>query len=163
MALVAVVADTHLPRGSRRLPDECARRLAAADLVLHAGDLTSRAFLDELEALGPPVHVVAGNADEPVLRGRLPHVLVVEVEGARIGMTHVAGPARGREARLAVAFPGCEAVVYGHTHVPQAERVAGVWILNPGSPTERRRAPARSMLELDIREGRIWARPIELA
>jgi hypothetical protein len=90
-------------------------------------------------------------------------VLVVEVEGARIGMTHVAGPARGREARLAVAFPGCEAVVYGHTHVPQAERVAGVWILNPGSPTERRRAPARSMLELDIREGRIWARPIELA
>ena len=158
MALVAVVADTHLPRGSRRLPDECRHRLAAADLVLHAGDLTGRPFLDELLALGPPVHVVTGNADEPGLRGVLPAELVVEVDGVRIGMTHVPGPRAGREARLAARFPECDAVVYGHTHMPESTRYGGVWILNPGSPTERRRAPSRSLLTLEIAGGAITPR-----
>jgi putative phosphoesterase len=131
-------------------------RLRAADLVLHAGDLSSLAFLEELRALGPPVLAVRGNADEPALQALLPAQRVVDVEGARIGMTHVPGPAAGREARLAARFPGCDAVVYGHTHVAQAERVAGTWILNPGSPTERRRASAgRSMLELRVAAGRI--------
>jgi uncharacterized protein len=163
MALVAVVADTHLPRGTRRLPEECRHRLAAADLILHAGDLTGAAFLEELRGFGPPVHVVAGNADEPALRGALPEQLVVELERVRIGMTHVAGPTAGRQARLTGRFRGCDAVVYGHTHVPQAERHGGVWILNPGSPTERRRAPAHSMLELEVGAGRIRPRLIRLS
>lgn len=149
MTVVAVIADTHLPRGSRRLPDECVRRLETADLILHAGDFSEESMLAELERIAP-VAAVSGNADEPALRGRLPRERVVEVDGFRIGMAHDPGPAMGREARLARRFEGCDAVVYGHTHVPQVERFEGVWILNPGSPTERRRAPARSMLVLRV-------------
>jgi putative phosphoesterase len=153
--LVAVVADTHLPRGTRALPGACVDRLRAADLILHAGDLVAAGFLAELEALGPPVHAVYGNMDEPLLRERLPKQLVVEVEDVRIGMVHIAGPRAGREARLAARFPGCGAVVYGHTHVPQVDRLGEAWILNPGSPTERRRAPAHTMLELRVDGSRL--------
>ena len=93
--------------------------------------------------------------DEAALRESLPRDLVAETGGARIAMVHVAGPRAGREARLAARFPGCHAVVYGHTHVPQVAEHEGVWILNPGSPTERRSAPAHSMLELKIEAGAI--------
>ena len=152
---VAVIADTHLPRGSRRLPGACVERLRAADLILHAGDLVSLSFLDELRALGPPVAAVYGNMDTPDLKLLLPKQHFIEAAGARIGMVHIAGPRAGRESRLTARFPDCTAVVYGHTHVPQLEQVAGVWVLNPGSPTERRRAPMRSMLELRIARGEI--------
>jgi uncharacterized protein len=155
VTLVAVIADTHLPRGARRLPDACVERLRGADLVLHAGDFVSAAFLAELEALGPPVLGVHGNMDEPALKEALPRERVVEVGGARIGMVHIPGPRIGREARLADRFPGCQAVVYGHTHVPQVERVEEVWLLNPGSPTERRTAPGHSVLVLRVEDGAI--------
>ena len=148
--LAAVISDTHLPRGARRLPEACRERLQAADLILHAGDLVAASFLAELRALGPPVQAVYGNMDEPAVKAALPKELVVEVGEARIGMVHIPGPAAGREARLVGRFPGCDAVVYGHTHVPQVERFEGVWILNPGSPTERRRAPTHTMLELRV-------------
>ena len=148
--IVAILGDTHLPRGTRRLPDACVERLRAADLILHTGDHSSVASLEELRALGPPVHAVYGNADEPALRESLPKELVVEVGEARIGMAHVPGPRVGREQRLVARFPGCAAVVYGHTHVPEAELHEGVWILNPGSPTERRTSPAHTMLELAV-------------
>jgi putative phosphoesterase len=88
--------------------------------------------------------------DDPELASVLPKEATIEVEEARIGMVHIPGPAAGREARLTARFPGCDAVVYGHTHVPQIERYEGTWVLNPGSPTERRRAPAHTMLELRI-------------
>ena len=153
--LIAVIADTHLPRGSRRLPDACVERLRAADLILHAGDLVSLSFLDELRSLGPPVGAIFGNMDAAELKLLLPKEHVVEAEAARIGMVHIAGPRAGREDRLVARFPDCTAIVYGHTHVPQVDQVGGVWILNPGSPTERRRAPTRSMLELRIAGGTI--------
>ena len=153
--LVAAIGDTHLPRGSRRLPDECLRRLRRADLILHTGDHSSLAALHELRALGPPVQAVFGNADEPALQELLPAELLVEVEQATIGITHVPGPRAGREERLLERFPACAAVLYGHTHEPQVERRGRVWILNPGSPTERRRSPARTMLELDVRGSEI--------
>jgi putative phosphoesterase len=145
---IAVISDTHMPRGARRLPDACVDRLRTADVVLHAGDFVSVAFLEELRTIGPPVWGVHGNMDERALRAALPETRVVEAGPVRIGMVHEPGPAAGREARLASRFPGCAAVVYGHTHVPQVERLGDVWILNPGSPTERRRAPAAAMLEL---------------
>jgi uncharacterized protein len=148
--IVAAIGDTHLPRGARLLPDECLRRLREADLILHTGDHSSLASLEELRALGPPVHAVFGNVDDPVLRAQLPEELVVPMEEVRVGMTHVPGPRQGREERLLQRFPGCDAVVYGHTHAPQLERRGAVWILNPGSPTERRRSPIRTMLELRI-------------
>jgi uncharacterized protein len=153
--LVAVVSDTHLPRGSRTLPEECVRRLRAADLVLHAGDHSTVAVLERLRALGPPVHAVHGNVDEPALQEALPAELVVEAGGVRIGLLHDAGPREGREERLAARFPRCGAVVYGHTHLPQVTRHGETWILNPGSPTERRRAPSRTMLELRVAAGEL--------
>jgi uncharacterized protein len=153
--IVAAIADTHLPRGGRRLPDSCLERLRAADLILHAGDVVAESVLEELLALGPPVHAVHGNMDEPALRERLPATLVADVAGTRIGMTHDAGPRAGREERLRARFPGCAAVVYGHTHEPQVARVGETWILNPGSPTERRRSPSHTMLVLEAVDGTI--------
>jgi putative phosphoesterase len=152
---VAVIADTHMPRGGRRLPDACVERLRAADLILHAGDLVAASVLEQLEALGPPVHAVYGNMDEAALRERLPAAAVVDAGGLRIAMTHDAGPRAGREERLVQRFPDCAAVVYAHTHEPQVARAGQTWILNPGSPTERRRAPSHTMLVLEVAESRI--------
>ena len=124
-------------------------------MILHAGDFSALSVLEELRALGPPVHAVYGNADEPALRELLPKELVVDVGGARIGIVHVPGPGAGREERLVRRFPGCDAVLYGHTHLPEVERHEGVWILNPGSPTERRRGPFHSMLLLEVAAGAV--------
>jgi putative phosphoesterase len=161
--IVAVISDTHLPRGARRIPETCLERLRAADVVLHAGDVTAASVLAVLEALGPPVHAVHGNMDDEMLRGRLPGALVVDAGGLRIGMTHDAGPRAGREERLVRRFPGCAAVVYGHTHEPQVARSGEVWILNPGSPTERRRATAHTMILLEVADGRISPQLISLS
>jgi uncharacterized protein len=117
--------------------------------------VTAASVLDELRALGPPVEAVYGNMDDAELRATLPHERVVEAGGVRIGMIHIPGPRAGREARLIARFPGCDAVVYGHTHVPQVEQLEGVWILNPGSPTERRSSPRHTMLVLEIEAGAI--------
>jgi hypothetical protein len=110
--------------------------------------------LGELASLAP-VEAVYGNMDEQALREALQERLVVSVEDVRIGMVHVPGPAAGRAERLVRWFPGCDAIVYGHTHVPEARRCGSVWILNPGSPTERRRAPSRSILMLRIAGGEL--------
>jgi putative phosphoesterase len=156
---IAVISDTHLPRGARRLPDRCVEEVRAADLVLHAGDIATVGVLEELEGLagGPDrVCAVLGNVDEPALADRgVPVTRTVEAGGARIAIVHDAGRRAGREERLVARFRGCDAVVHGHTHVPQAERHGGVWILNPGSPTERRTSPGWSMLQLRIRGGAI--------
>jgi putative phosphoesterase len=156
-----VISDTHLPHGARLLPDACVESLLAADLILHGGDFVSAEVLDELRSFGP-VEAVFGNMDEPALREQLPREHVVEVGGARIGMVHIPGPANGRAARLAARFPGCGAVVYGHTHVPEVARHGATWILNPGSPTERRRAPVHAMLLLRIAAGTIEPELVEL-
>ena len=142
--MIALLGDTHMPRGSRALPDGCLRVLEAADLILHTGDLTGDSVLALLEAYAP-VRAVQGNMDEWPLRERLPERVTVEAEGLRIGLVHDAGPAAGRHARLRAWFPACEIVAYGHTHQPEIARGEGVWIVNPGSPTERRRAPGHTM------------------
>jgi uncharacterized protein len=149
---LAIIADTHLPRGSRRLPDDCTVRLARADLILHAGDFCTVEVLRELERLAPVVGVL-GNNDERALAELLPERIAVEVGDVRMGMLHDAGRRDGRERRLRARFADCHAVVYGHSHVPEVSRYDGVWVLNPGSPTERRRAPARSMIEVEASLG----------
>jgi putative phosphoesterase len=159
---VAVISDTHLPRGARALPDRCVELCRCADLLVHGGDVVSLAFWEELRALGPPLEGVYGNMDEPVLRELLPKQRIVEVEGARIGVVHIPGPRLGREERLAARFPGCHAVVYGHTHVPEVARHGEVWILNPGSPTERRKAPVHAMLVLEVDGEEIRPELVEL-
>src|SRR5687767_14787509 len=103
---LAIISDTHMPRGGRRLPDACVERLRATDAILHAGDLVAGEVLEMLESIGPPVHAVHGNVDEPELRMRLPRVRVVEAGGARIVMTHDGGPAAGRLERLRRRYAG---------------------------------------------------------
>jgi putative phosphoesterase len=105
--------------------------------------------LEELRELAP-VEAVFGNMDSPELQAALPERRVVSVDNLRIGLVHIPGPSAGREERLVSWFPDCAVVVYGHTHVPQLAQHRGVWILNPGSPTERRRAPTRSMASLEV-------------
>jgi uncharacterized protein len=155
--LIAVISDTHLPRGARRLPDECMRRIAGADLLLHAGDFSTLEVLRELEAIGPPVIGVHGNVDSAELRALLPAERIVETEGARMAMVHDAGPRVGRLARLQKRFGAhADAVVFGHSHLPFHEQADdGFQIFNPGSPTERRRAPAHTMGMARTDRGRI--------
>lgn len=150
---IAVIADTHLPRGRRRLSDACLRQLDRADLILHAGDFVAAHVLEELRELAP-VAAVHGNQDDAELRALLPARRVVEIAGRRIGMVHEPGPRAGREARLIALFPDCDVVVYGHTHRAEAIRYGSIALLNPGSPTERRRAPSRTMATLELVGGR---------
>jgi uncharacterized protein len=152
---LAILSDTHLPRGHRALPPPCLARLSAADAILHAGDFIEASVLRELEALGPPVHAVRGNVDAADLQARLPSTRVVEAAGARIAMVHDAGPAAGRLARMRRRFPGADAVVFGHSHIPLHEESEGFAIFNPGSPTERRRAPHHTMGVATVTEGRL--------
>lgn len=154
---LALVSDTHLPRGARRIPEAALERMRAADLIVHAGDLVAVEVLDELEALGPPVAAVHGNVDDARVRARLPERLELDVAGARLGVVHDAGPAKGRLERLRAAFPGCDAVVFGHSHIPLHETAAdgAFQIFNPGSATDRRRQPRHTMGEAVVRDGRL--------
>jgi hypothetical protein len=115
---------------------------------LHVGDFTAASVLQDLRKLAP-VEAVHGNMDEPDLRELLPERAVVEVAGLEIGLVHDAGPAQGRHERLVGWFPACDLIAYGHSHRPERVQVGEAWIVNPGSPTERRRAPARTMAVLE--------------
>ena len=150
-----VVSDTHLrDDGGRRLPDVVYEALAVADVVLHCGDVVERNLLDELARYGT-VYAVLGNNDV-TLRGALPERQVVELDGVRVGMVHDSGLTKGRPARMRRAFPTCELVIFGHSHAPVDELgVDGQRLLNPGSPTQRRRQPRPSFATFDVDTGRI--------
>ncbi len=152
---IAVISDTHLPRGARRLPDACVERLKSADLILHAGDLMTLAVLRELETYGPLVGV-HGNVDDAEVRAALPASASIEAAGVTIALIHDAGPARGRLARMRRRFPKADAVIFGHSHIPLHERAGdGFQIFNPGSPTERRRSRSHTMGMASVGEGRV--------
>ena len=142
--MIALVGDTHLPRGARRLPEACGEILRTVDLIVHTGDFTALSVLEQLRMLGR-IEAVHGNMDEVALRELLPERLVVEHDGLRIGVVHSGGPRAGREVRLRAWFPECDLVAYGHSHQPEIVRYDECWIVNPGSPTERRRAPAHTI------------------
>jgi uncharacterized protein len=162
--LIAVISDTHMPRGARRLPAECVERIAAADLLIHAGDFMTLEVLRELAAIGPPVVGVHGNVDSGELRRLLPAERIVEAGGARIAVVHDAGPRAGRLERMRRRFGGrADAVVFGHSHLPLHEQADdGFQIFNPGSPTERRRAPAHTMGMARVEAARVEFELIEL-
>ncbi len=144
-AVVAIISDTHLPRGDRRLPDACLTRLRGADLIIHAGDLATLPVLAELRSVGEVV-AVSGNVDDAAVRAALPATAEVTVAGRRIAVVHDAGPSSRRLERMRRRFPHAEAVIFGHSHIPLHERGGdGFQIFNPGSPTERRRAPQHTM------------------
>jgi putative phosphoesterase len=143
-----------MPRGSRRLPAECVRRLEAADLILHAGDFTSAEVYSRLREYGP-LEAVHGNMDDARLKRALPGKRVVEVGQVRIGLVH--------EPAQATGFDECDALVFGHTHMPVLRREGKQWLLNPGSPTERRRSPVHSMLVVTVKKKRLEPQLIALA
>jgi uncharacterized protein len=160
--VVAVISDTHLPHGSRRIPDACVASMRAADLILHAGDFTYPEVVEELRALGPPLEAVHGNVDTEEVARLLPEVREVRAGGARIGMVHDAGPAAGRLERMRAKFPKADAVVFGHSHIPLHEGGDGFQIFNPGSPTDKRRSPHHTMGIAEIEDGRISFRIVAL-
>ncbi len=160
---LAILSDTHMPKGRRALPEACLGRLAAADAILHAGDFIARSVYDDLLGIGPPVHAVHGNVDPPELRGMLPETLEVELDGVRIAIVHDSGPAAGRMKRMRTRFPRAQLVVFGHSHLPLLEEGPdGLMLLNPGSPTERRRAPHHTMAQADIAGGGVACELVEL-
>ncbi|MFN0089651.1 MAG: metallophosphoesterase family protein [Acidimicrobiales bacterium] len=158
MTRVAVLADTHLKRGSaRRLPAAALAEAAAADVILHAGDVTIPEALDELARLAP-VHAVLGNNDAELV-GALPERLELVLGGVRVALVHDSGASAGRAGRLRRWFPHAALVVFGHSHQPLDAAGAGGQILfNPGSPTERRRAPRHTMGRLLLRDGAVLER-----
>jgi putative phosphoesterase len=153
---IAVISDTHMPRGSRALPARAVAELRAADAILHGGDFMRAEVLELLQRLGPPVHGIHGNVDDEALRRMLPAARVVELGGVRIGMIHDAGARQGRLARMRFRFKDADAVVFGHSHLPLHEADAdGFQIFNPGSPTERRSAPTHTMGIATVQDGRV--------
>jgi putative phosphoesterase len=161
--VIAVISDTHLPRGRRRLPGACVERIAAAELLLHAGDVMTAAVLRELQAIGPPVIAVRGNVDDAELWQLLPEERVVEIGGARIAMLHDAGQAAGRLERMRLRFEGrADALVFGHSHLPLHEGDGRFQIFNPGSPTDRRRAPAHTMGVARVANGAVAFELVEV-
>ena len=137
--------------------------MASGDAILHAGYFMELAVLEQIGALGPPVHAVRGNVDSAALQARLPLVRTVAVGGARIAMVHDAGPAAGRLERMRRRFPDAQAVVFGHSHLPLLEVAEdGFAIFNPGSPTERRRAPHHTMGMATVEGGRVAFELVEL-
>ena len=142
---IAILSDTHLPRGSRALPEACLARLRSADLIIHAGDFVTLEVLEELRAMGPVVGV-HGNVDNAAVRSALPACAHVPVKDRRVAVVHDAGPAGGRLRRMRARFPTADAVIFGHSHIPLHERAPdGFQIFNPGSATDRRRQPRHTM------------------
>ena len=149
-----LLADTHLPKRAKDLPLEVWRAVDEADLVLHAGDWVDVALLDALQSRARRLVGVAGNNDHGVLRERLPEVAEVDVEGLRFGVVHETGQASGRELRCQAAYPELDVLVFGHSHIPwDTTTPRGLRLLNPGSPTDRRRQPACTYMTATAHDG----------
>lgn len=136
------MSDTHLPKRAKKLPEQLLEEIPRADVVVHAGDWVDTDTLDLLESRSRRLLAVYGNNDGPALRARLPEVARAELGGLRFGVIHETGPARGREKRCAERFPDLDVLVFGHSHIPwDTTAPTGLRLLNPGSPTDRRRQP----------------------
>ena len=146
-----LISDTHVPRRARDLPAEVWAEVARADVVLHAGDWVVPTLLDALERRARRLVAVWGNNDSDELRRRLPEVARCELGGLRFGVVHETGPAQGRERRCAATYPDLDVLVFGHSHIPWDTTTAtGLRLLNPGSPTDRRRQPTCTYLTAEL-------------
>lgn len=153
--LAVVIADTHIPRRAKKLPDALIPHLERADLILHAGDFMDPALLDELAAYAP-LKAVRGNLDPP--GADLPKTVEFGFGGVSIAMIHDSGPKKGRRARMRRRFPEARVVVFGHSHIPWLEDEDGLLLLNPGSPTDKRRQPDHTFALLYAEGGEARAR-----
>jgi putative phosphoesterase len=151
---LVAMSDTHLPRRAKDLPAALWETVDAADLVVHAGDWCTADLLDALEARSARLLAVAGNNDGPELWARLPEVARAEIGGLRIAVVHETGASAGRERRCAAAYPDTDVLFFGHSHIPwDTTADTGLRLLNPGSPTDRRRQPHHTYLTARIRDG----------
>jgi hypothetical protein len=153
---LVIMADTHVPKRARDLPPALWAAVDAADVVIHAGDWVDVSLLDVLERRSARLIGVYGNNDGPALRARLPEVARVVLDGLRVAVVHETGSAQGRDARCAARFPDTDLLVFGHSHIPwDTTAPQGLRLLNPGSPTDRRRQPHATYLTADIDDGRL--------
>jgi putative phosphoesterase len=150
-----LLADTHVPKRARDLPSAVWAAVDEADLVVHAGDWVVPELLDRIEERAARLLGVWGNNDGPRLRERLPEVATAVVEGVRLGVVHETGPSGGRDARMRALYPDLDLLVFGHSHIPWDTTVAGLRLLNPGSPTDRRRQPHCTYMTLTVAAGRV--------
>ncbi|WP_330309422.1 MULTISPECIES: metallophosphoesterase [unclassified Streptomyces] len=151
-----LMSDTHLPRRAKELPAQLMAELPLADVVIHAGDWVDTATLDLLEDRSRRVLGVYGNNDGPALRARLPEVARADLGGLRFGVVHETGAAQGRERRCAERFPDLDVLVFGHSHIPwDTTAPTGLRLLNPGSPTDRRRQPHCTYMTATVAEGEL--------
>ena len=151
-----IIADTHVPKRARDLPGEVWDRVAEADVVIHAGDWVGLAFLEELQTRSKRLLGCYGNNDGPELRARVPEVVTADLAGVSVVITHETGGSKGREQRLDRRFPGVDLLIFGHSHIPwDSVTPAGLRLLNPGSPTDRRSQPAATYLTLELSDGKI--------
>ncbi len=151
-----LIADTHLPVRARELPTALWDEVTAADLVVHAGDWVSVELLDRLEERARALLGCWGNNDGPELRARLPEVARATVEGVRLAVVHETGGRIGREARADCDHPGTDLLVFGHSHIPwDSVTPGGMRLLNPGSPTDRRRQPTCTYLTTRLAGGAV--------
>ena len=157
--LAAVIADTHMPRRARALPEGLIPHLQRADLILHAGDLIAPTLLEELAAYAP-TRAVQGNLDPP--EAGLPETLEFQFGGVRVAVIHDSGSRKGRRNRMRRRFPEARIVVFGHSHVPWLEDEDGLMLLNPGSPTDRRRQPDHTFALLRVEDGEVAAEILAL-
>ncbi|MEU0224524.1 metallophosphoesterase [Streptomyces sp. NPDC006284] len=151
-----LMSDTHLPKRAKELPAGLLAEIPRADVVVHAGDWVDTDTLDLLESLSRRLVGVYGNNDGPDLRSRLPEVARAELGGLRLGVVHETGAAQGREARCAARFPDLDVLVFGHSHIPwDTTAGTGLRLLNPGSPTDRRRQPYCTYMTAGVTGGRL--------
>ncbi len=151
-----LTSDTHVPTRARSLPAVLLQALDEADVVFHAGDWVDPDTLDLFEARSRRLVAVQGNNDGPALRERLPVIARAELEGVRFAVVHETGPAQGRERRCEARFPDVDVLVFGHSHLPwDSAAPGGLRLLNPGSPTDRRRQPFATYLTARLDEGRL--------
>jgi putative phosphoesterase len=149
-----VISDTHVPKRARDLPPSLWTAIEAADVVVHAGDWVDVALLDQLEERSRRLLAVHGNNDHGPLRERLPEVARAEIEGIRIAVVHETGDKNGREKRCAARFPDADVLVFGHSHIPwDTTAPTGLRLLNPGSPTDRRRQPHCTYMTTIVEDG----------
>jgi putative phosphoesterase len=152
---VLVISDTHLPTRARDLPAVVWAAVDEADLVIHAGDWLDVATLDRLEARSRRLLACWGNNDGPGLRVRLPEVARATVEGVRVAVVHETGPRQRREERMRAEYPDTDLLVFGHSHIPWDTTHDGLRLLNPGSPTDRRREPHCTFVTLRLAGGEV--------
>jgi putative phosphoesterase len=151
---LVLTSDTHLPSRAHDLPPALWAAIDAADVVIHAGDWTSEELLDRLLARAGRLVGVFGNNDHGALRERLPEIARVELGGVRVSVVHETGGKDGRERRADVAFPDADVLVFGHSHIPwDSVSPRGLRLLNPGSPTDRRRMPRATFQTASVADG----------